>query len=69
MPSLSHVRVLDDPATGDETLGPQTVALGSKLIPETYFVDRSGMVVHYAQGTRGLHRGHLERCVRSLIAN
>ena len=61
------VTALLDTPSNDGDLGPRTLALGTRKLPETYVIDRSGRARYYVIGPRDWGRPEVEVCLRALL--
>jgi hypothetical protein len=59
-------RVALDPPIGGHDIGPITRAWGTKLVPETYLVDRKGIVRYYFANVRDWSSPDARACLRAL---
>jgi hypothetical protein len=59
-------RVVLDPPVGDQNIGPVTQAWGTQLLPESYLVDRKGVVRYYFANVRDWSTPEAVACVRAL---
>jgi hypothetical protein len=59
-------RVVLDPPVGDQNIGPVTQAWGTQLLPESYLVDRKGIVRYYFANKRDWDTADAIACVRAL---
>jgi len=67
-PSSGTLRILHDPPSpASETLGPIAGDYGTKLLPESYLVDREGRLRYYIVNKRDWTRPEAEACIRSLL--
>jgi hypothetical protein len=66
-PAAPYRVVLDPPATGN--IGPITLAWGTKLLPESYLVDRAGRVRYYFANARDWSSPDAIACVKALAAD
>lgn len=65
-PAAPYRVVLDPPAAGN--IGPITLAWGTKLLPESYLIDRAGRVRYYFANARDWSSPDAIACVRALTA-
>ena len=61
-------RVVLDPPAGDGNIGAITTAWGTHLLPESYVVDRKGVVRYYFANNRDWSSPEARACVQSLAA-
>ena len=62
----SPLTVLLDPPKGDDTFGPIAKAYGIKAVPETFVVDKSGVVRYYIVNKRDWTNGIARTCIEDL---
>jgi len=62
----SHTVVLLDPP-GDEAIGPVAAAYGVGKVPETFIIDRQGIVRYYLVNKRDWRSSVTNTCIRSLL--
>ncbi|HEY5937123.1 MAG TPA: redoxin domain-containing protein [Kofleriaceae bacterium] len=60
-------RVLLDPPTGDDTIGPITKGWGIKAVPESVLIDRDGRIRAYFVNKRDWSAPVAQTCLRSVI--
>ena len=60
-------RVLLDPPTGDDTIGPITKSWGIKAVPESVLIDRDGRIRAYFVNKRDWSAPVAQTCLRSVI--
>ena len=65
-PAAPYRVALDPPASGN--IGPTTLAWGTKLLPESYLVDRTGRVRYYFANARDWSSPDAIACVKALAA-
>jgi len=58
--------VVFDPPVGTDNLGPITTAWGVPALPESFLIDRDGVVRYYVQNTRDWGSAEVLDCLRSL---
>lgn len=63
----SHTRVLIDPPEGDEAVGPIGRAYGVQKVPESFVVDRNGIVRYYFVNKRDWRGSVARTCLRSIL--
>lgn len=63
----SHTRVLIDPPDGDEAVGPIGRAYGVQKVPESFVVDRNGIVRYYFVNKRDWRGSVARTCLRSIL--
>jgi hypothetical protein len=59
-------RVLLDPPVGEANLGPITTAWGTRLLPESYLIDRKGIVRYYFANARDWSSPEGLACAKAL---
>ena len=59
--------LLDPPAREDDNLGVVARAWGLKAVPESFLVDRNGVIRHYFINKRTWNGGVAQTCVRALL--
>ncbi len=60
--------VVLDPPVGDQNIGPITQSWGTHLVPESYLIDRKGIVRYYFANQRDWSAPEAIACVRALSA-
>lgn len=63
----SHTTVLIDPPEGDEAVGPIGRAYGVQKVPESFIVDRDGIVRYYFVNKRDWRGSVARTCLRSIL--
>lgn len=66
--AIAPLQVVLDPPTDDGTVGPLTGAWGVKLVPESFLVDRKGIVRYYFANARGWSTPEAQACVSAMAA-
>ncbi len=66
LPNGSHFTVLLDPPNGDETFGEVAKSYGIKAVPETFVVDKQGMIRHYLVNKRDWRSRIAQTCIESI---
>lgn len=67
MPRGSNTQVLLDPPSEDSLIGPVGHAYGVEKVPESFLIDRDGIVRYYIVNKRDWRNSAVRTCVRSIV--
>ena len=67
LPNGTNLTVLLDPPPEGDNFGPTARAYGIKAVPETFVIDKEGVVRHYLVNKRDWKSGIARTCVEALV--
>jgi peroxiredoxin len=67
MPNGSNMHVLLDPSEDDQKIGPIARAFGVEALPESFIIDRDGIIKYYMDNRRDWHSDVEQTCLHSVI--